>query len=124
MKIGLIGAAGGGRTTVAMEVARKLNVHFISSHSITRPILERDKYNYSMGYVEYFLGPREKELIECRIDEESKFKSFVTDRTVLDQFAYLMLSLQHFSTEDVEKMEAVCRAHMKTYTLQTPRLVQ
>lgn len=114
-KIGLIGCAGNGRSTIAREVSEKLNIPFIGSSSITRDILVRDKYNYADDqFVEKFLSLREVELINKRIEIENSYDKFITDRTVIDHFAYLHLSIERYP--NVAEIEKLCFEQVKKYT--------
>ena len=115
IKIGLIGAAGTGRTTVAVQIAEKLNIPFIRSQDITKPILDRDNYDYS-EFVEFFLAERERELIDNRIAIENKHSSFVTDRTVIDHFAYLFPVVNKYNAEERSAMEELCKKHLNSYS--------
>ena len=119
MKIGLVGCPGTGRTTVAMELSNTLGISFVSSKSITQKITQRDGYIYSPNhFVEYFLAvkSREFELVNARIAAEAGVTDFITDRTTLEQFAYALLRLDTYSTEDINKLREICCDNMNHYT--------
>lgn len=119
MRIGLIGSAGTGRTTVALEVSKALELPFLGSHSITAKILDSEGYNYDPNIpVEHFLAlpQRQQKLIQDRMVEEKKLGSFITDRTTLDHFAYALLVVHTYSDEQIEMFRKMCQDHMKSYT--------
>lgn len=118
-KIAMLGTAGTGRTTVALEISKKLNIPFLASSSITKPILERDGFSYSSGlFVEKFLSVknRELEIIGKKIELESHCDEFITDRTTLDNFAYLFLNIEQYSDVEVEQVRKLCFDNMCKYS--------
>lgn len=118
-KIGLIGCPGCGKTNLAFKISESLKIPFLSSRSLTQKILDRDKYDYASGiYVERFLASkdREFELVESKISIEKKEKSFVADRTTLEQFAYALLQIEQYEDEDIIELQDKCYKHMSYYT--------
>lgn len=123
-KIGLIGAAGLGRSTLAKEIAREKNITFLPSKNITRPILKKHGWNAlsasrSGCNVEKFLARKdiEFELVSDRIYQESLLVcGFVTDRTTLECFAYSLLRIEDYSDNDLKTLEDICRGNMSKYT--------
>ena len=120
LKIGLIGCSGMGKSTVASELSKDLNLTFLASKGITRPILERDGYLYSeKNFVEKFLSEknREFEVVDQRINEEAFLAGgFITDRTTLECFAYTFLSLCSYSVDELMLLEKLCKENMSKYT--------
>ena len=56
-KIGIVGAAGTGKTALAEALALKLGIPLLKSREITEDILKRDGYDYSSGIqIERFLA--------------------------------------------------------------------
>jgi len=118
-KIGLIGCPGTGRTGYALELSKELDIPNILSRHLTKPILERDDYNYAdESYVEHFLAikSREFELFYKRVEIEEVNESFVTDRTTLEQFAYSLLRLDTYTEEDINLFQKICSEHLTKYT--------
>lgn len=110
-----MGCAGNGRSTIARVLSKELDIPFISSASITRDVLIRDGYNYADDEcVEKFLSLREEELIDKRIKIENEHESFITDRTVIDHYVYLYLSVEHY--DNVYEIEKKCIEQIKKYT--------
>ena len=119
IRAGFLGCSGTGRTGVATELSRRLSLPILLSRTITQPILQRDSYDYASGQqVERFLASerREIELISTRIKREKELGSFVSDRTIIDHFAYLLLDVDNYSDADMKEMSLICMEHAKTYT--------
>lgn len=118
MRIGLIGAAGLGKSTFAKEISKQYDLVFLKSKDITRPILKKFKYQYT-ECIEYFLAKKEIEfeLISDRIYQESILKTgFVTDRTILECFAYALLNCNEYSNDELDLLENLCKKQIKNYT--------
>lgn len=119
MRIGFIGCAGCGRSSVARELSTALSLPFLSSKDITRPFLQRYGYVYGEdNYVEKFLGQKtiEFQLVEKRIEEEGFLPcGFVADRTSVDCFCYAFLSLCSYSNDDFDMLESVCKENVLGY---------
>lgn len=119
IRIGCIGSAGTGRTTIAMKLASELGISFLRSANITDEILKRDGYDFSNGQcVEMFLSQsnRESEIIYKKIRIEKEHPSFVTDRTLLDNFAYILMNVSAYQVDVATKLNRMCRDHMSNYT--------
>lgn len=119
-KIGLIGAAGLGRSTFANEISKEKNLIFLPSKNITRPILKKYNWQYGEGgCVEKFLAKKdiEFELVSERIYQESLLVcGFITDRTTLECFCYALLRAEEYSDNDLSILEKLCKENMKKYT--------
>lgn len=119
-KIGLIGAAGLGRSTFGKEIAKKEEIIFLPSKDITRPLLKKYGWKYrENSCVEKFLARKdiEFELVSERIYQESLLVGgFVTDRTTLECFAYALLRSEEYSDNDLSLLEKMCKENMKKYT--------
>ena len=116
MKIGLLGCAGLGKSSIARMVAAKRKINFLESKNLTRPVLERIGYQYSENsFVEMTLAKKdiEFELVSNRIQHETG--SFITDRTTLECFSYAFLRLDTYSKEDFSLLEETCLENIKTY---------
>jgi len=119
MKVGFIGSAGGGKSVVAAELSKRLNVPFLRSKDITRPILKRYGYVYSAdNCVEVFLSKKsiEFEIVDQRIYEENLLQcGFVTDRTNIESFCYAFLNLPSYNPSDLELLENLCKESIIKY---------
>lgn len=119
-KIGLIGSAGIGKSSIALEISKKLDLVFLKSKDITRPILKKYGYDYSIGEcVEKFLSKKEIEfeIVDTRTYQESLLTGgFVTDRTTLECFAYALLSVEKYVDDEIALLEKICCDNMKNYT--------
>jgi cytidylate kinase len=117
IKIGLIGAAGCGSTTIATKISNEFGISIINSRDITREILKRDGYDY-LSFVEKFLAVKEREfeLVEKRISIEHQIGNFITDRTTLEHYVYAIDSFDKYSIEDLSILCERCKNNMKNYT--------
>jgi adenylate kinase family enzyme len=120
LKIGLIGSAGIGKSSIATELSKKLDLIFLKSKDITRPIMKKYNYDYSSGeYIEKFLSKKdiEFEIVDSRTCQESLLKGgFITDRTTLECFAYALLSVEKYADDEIIMLERICKENMKNYT--------
>lgn len=120
LKIGLIGSAGIGKSSVAAGLSKKLDLIFLKSKDITRPIIKKYNYDYTNGeYIEKFLSKKdiEFEIVDTRTYQESLLTGgFITDRTTLECFAYALLSVEKYADDEITMLERVCRENMKNYT--------
>lgn len=118
-KIGLVGCAGLGKSTVAEKISNEKKIVFLRSKDITRPILKKYKYVYGDEPVELFLSRKEieYEIIDERIyAEELLCGGFITDRTTLECFCYAMLNINKYSDDEIKMLEKICRANADKYT--------
>lgn len=119
-RIGLIGCAGLGKSTMATKISRELGIPFLNSKGITRPVLQKHGYEPEPGkFVEEFLAEKaiENEIVSRRLEEEAILScGFVTDRTTLECFCYAFLRLSTYSDDDFKLLENTCRMNMKNYT--------
>lgn len=119
-RIGLIGSAGLGRSTFALNISKAKDIMFLRSKDITRPILKKHGYVYGRDIpVEMFLSKKEIEweLVDERIYAESLLSGgFVTDRTTLECFCYALLNVEHYSDEEIRMLEKLCKENMNKYT--------
>jgi len=119
MRIGIIGAGGTGKSSLAFALSKRLGVPFLASKEITRKILERDGYDYMSGVqVERFLanGSRQEELLRDTLASQTAGSSWVTDRTVIDLAAYAICELHDHDSIMVRRIIDGCRKQSKTYT--------
>jgi len=119
-KIGLIGSAGIGKSSVALEISKDFDLIFLKSKDITRPLLKKYGYDYSSGEcVEKFLSKKEIEfeIVDSRTFQESLLTGgFITDRTTLECFAYSLLSIEKYADDEIATLENMCCENMKNYT--------
>lgn len=119
-KIGLIGSAGIGKSSVATELSKKLDLIFLKSKEVTRPILKKYNFNYAEGVsVEKFLSKKEieYEIVDKRTFQESLLTGgFITDRTTLECFAYALLSIETYADDEITLLERICSENMQKYT--------
>ena len=119
-RIGLIGSAGLGKSGVATEIGRKLDLPFLKSKDLTRPLLEAYGYDASKcACVEKFLANKdiEYEIVDKKIRHEQLMSNgFVTDRTTLECFAYALLSVEDYDSSEISTLEKICRENMANYT--------
>ena len=119
LRIGIVGASGTGKSSLAIALSRKLNIPFLAAKDITRKILERDGYDYMSGVqVERFLanGSRQEELLKRTLEGQTVCGSWVTDRTTVDLAAYAICELYDHDPIMVRKIINSCRKPSKTYT--------
>lgn len=119
-RIGLIGSAGLGKSSVAAEVGKSLGVAFLKSKDITRPLLEARGYDSARcECVEKFLSEKEMEyeIVDKKINHEQLMTGgFITDRTTLECFAYALLSVEKYSSDEIAMLERICKDNMRKYT--------
>lgn len=120
IRIGIVGSAGTGKTTLGATLSRELDIPFLESKNITRPILKRDGYFYSSGIqVERFLaqGTRQDEIFAKVLEVENQnLDGFVSDRTFIDLAAYRIAELQGSDPEAIEKCVKECSSYVGRYT--------
>jgi len=117
MKIGVVGAAGTGKSSFAEAISKILGLPFLKSKDITQTILSRDGYDYSSGIqIEQFLANsgRQNEILRRTIEQQS-VENFVTDRTVVDLAAYAVCEM-HTEVEVVKHVFEACRKYASIYT--------
>jgi len=119
MRIGLVGSAGTGKSSLGKALAARLDVPFLAAKTITQSILERDGYDYGSGIqIERFLsnGGRQKEMLRRTVGEQKSHDEFVTDRTVIDLAAYAIVELHGCDAQMVNRIYASCKRHVRRYT--------
>ncbi len=118
LRIGIMGAAGTGKSSLARKVAEKLDLPLLESKRITQDILERDGYDYGSGVqVERFLANtgRQNEILRRTLEQE-EVDSFVTDRTLVDLAAYVVCEMHDSDTKVVGDIFNTCQEHTSRYT--------
>lgn len=112
LRIGFTGAGGTGKTTTATYIAQALNLATFPSASrqvYTAEGLTEDKVLAMTGQEKLDLQTR----IFGKKAEIDMAHEFVTDRTILDHFAYcLAYCAPHMSNELFNKYEALTRTHL------------
>jgi len=118
-KIGIVGCAGTGKSTLARRVAKSLGIPCIESKDITAHILERDGYDYSSGVqVERFLANsgRQMEILRKTIESQEEQEQFVTDRTVVDLAAYAVCEMYNHDTKALKHVVEMCKGSVSGYS--------
>ena len=112
-KIGICGAHGTGKTTLARIISEQYDLPIISQ-------LMRNFWQ-EYGVMDFEKLPKDvrttfqKESLLRQIDAEDSTDNFVTDRTVLDQIAYTKMS-SNMSGVDLAIYEQLCRERLNRYT--------
>jgi nicotinamide riboside kinase len=114
LKIGICGAHGTGKTTLAKEVHQLFGTPIITN--LMRSFWQQN------GVADFEKLPKDirtifqKESLLKQIEaEESYLTGFITDRTVLDQIAYTKMSSNMIGVE-FEIYEQLCKERLKSYT--------
>jgi len=118
-KIGIVGCAGTGKSTLARSVSESLGIPLLESKEITASILERDGYDYSSGIqVERFLANsgRQMEILRRTIESEKSTEEFVTDRTVVDLAAYAVCEMHNHDTKALSHVFTMCSDSVAQYS--------
>ena len=118
IRLGIIGSAGTGKSSLAEEVSSVLGIPNLKSREITEDILRRDGYDYGSGIqIERFLANtgRQNEILRRTIEQQS-VPSFVTDRTVIDLAAYAVCEMHHSDPAALKRIFETCRKHAMSYT--------
>lgn len=117
-RIGIIGAAGTGKSSLAEVLALKLGIPNLKSREITESILRRDGYDYGSGIqIERFLANtgRQNEILRRTIEQQI-VTSFVTDRTVVDLAAYAACEMHHSDAVALRHIIETCHKNVSVYT--------
>lgn len=118
-KIGFVGCAGTGKSTLAKAISERLDLTFLRSKDITRPILQSGNYDYGSGLqIERFLasGERQNEILKGTISSYKKNDQFVTDRTVIDLAAYAIKELHESDQKSLKNIISICQSYFCFYT--------
>jgi len=118
-RIGFVGAAGSGKSSIAKGVADKLKIQLVASKTVTKGILDRDGYDYASGVqVERFLADssRQNEILAKTIESQPADGVFVADRTVIDLAAYAIVELHDEDPVLLRKIIQACKRHVPVYT--------
>jgi hypothetical protein len=118
-RIGIVGSAGVGKSSLGLELSQKLDIPFLSSKEITMGLLNGDGYNYLSGIqVERCLaqGGRQDKIFKLTVDAEKKEKSFVADRTVIDLMAYVIAEIYYSDPQKVTKCFEKYQKEASKYT--------
>lgn len=118
LRIGIVGSAGCGKSSLSEAVSFKLGVPILKSREITESILKRDGYDYSSGIqIERFLANtgRQNEILRRTIEQQT-VENFVTDRTVVDLAAYAVCEMHHSDSSALRRIIDTCRKNVVIYT--------
>lgn len=119
MRIGIVGCAGTGKTTLAEALAVELGVPCLRAKEVTTAILDRDGYDFSSGIqVERFLAGmgRQNEILRCTLEQQECENAFVTDRTVVDLAAYVVVEMHDSDGARLKTIYDTCRERVDMYT--------
>lgn len=120
-KIGIVGSAGTGKSSLGIALSKELDVPFLASKDITIEILNKDGYDHGCGVqVEKFLAQegRQEAILKRTVADQSKTESFVTDRTVVDLAAYAVAELHSSDPKKVSSLVDKCKSetHIGIYS--------
>ena len=119
MRIGLVGAAGTGKTSLAEALSGWMGVPLLKSRETTEDILRRDGYTFDSGVqIERFLANsgRQNEILRRTIEQQEAQESFVTDRTVVDLAAYVVCEMYDMDVVALRRILETCRRNVPRYT--------
>jgi len=118
-RIGIVGAAGTGKTSLAEALSAKLAIPLLKSRAITDDILRRDGYDYASGIqIERFLanGVRQNEILRKTLEQQNATTDFVTDRTVIDLASYVVCEMHDMDIAAVRHILETCKKNVGAYT--------
>jgi len=119
LKIGIVGCAGTGKSTLGNALEKRLGVPFLAARRITQPILDRDGYDYCSGVqVERFLADvsRQREIVDRTVEQHQEHSAFITDRTFVDLAAYAVCELHDSDVKLLRNILEECHKQVSTYT--------
>ena len=118
-RIGIVGAAGTGKTSLAEELSAEFKVPLLKSREITDDILRRDGYDFASGVqIERFLANsgRQNEILRRTLEQQRSTQEWVTDRTVVDLAAYVVVEMHDMDALAVSRLVETCRKNLAAYT--------
>lgn len=118
IRIGIVGAAGTGKTSLAEALSSTLGIPLLKSREITDDILKRDGFDYASGIqIERFLANsgRPNEILRRTIAQQQA-EQFVTDRTVVDLAAYAVCELHDMDIVAVRHILGTCKKNIGSYS--------
>jgi predicted ATPase len=119
LRIGLAGAAGTGKSTLARMISEKLGLPLLASKAVTQEILDKDGYDYGSGiHIERFLAnsDRQVKLVNLTFQAQGSHPNFVTDRTAIDLAAYALCELHNSDPTTLKRLFDKCRSSVGLYT--------
>jgi predicted ATPase len=117
IRLGIMGCAGTGKSSLAEAISKALNVPFLKSRDITQTVLTRGGYDYSSGIqIERFLANTvyQNEILRKTMEQQS-VPQFVTDRTVVDLAAYALCEMREDS-DTVKNIFETCKKRVVMYS--------
>lgn len=113
MKLAISGSAGTGKSTLAQNLARNLNIPYIPEHY--EPLFDRPgKFNNSTPKV---LAEAFNEVLDIKLAEQSKHASFVADRCPIDLLNLWLCRELHCLPAETEMFYNRCRNSLDSYDL-------
>lgn len=119
LRIGIVGCAGTGKSSLANELSKRLELPFLAARHITQSILDRDGYDYCSGIqIERFLAEanRQREIISRTVEEHRNCEGFITDRTFIDLAAYAVCELHDNEIKLLKTILDECNKNVSIYT--------
>lgn len=115
LKVALIGAESTGKTTLAKKFANEVNCSIINENA--REILKERNLIVKDLLKDKQLGIEiQYEIIERRLKKERKLKSFISDRSTLDNLMYYLKWFSEFDNEkNVNNYINLCFENAKNY---------
>jgi predicted ATPase len=118
-RIGLAGAAGTGKSTLARMISEKMGLPLLASKAVTQEVLDKDGYDYGSGiHIERFLAnsDRQVKLVTMTFQAQGSQSSFVTDRTAIDLAAYALCELHNSDPATLKRLFDKCRSSVGIYS--------
>ena len=115
MRIGIIGAAGTGKTTLAKQLAAHLGSSYVPDHVLT--VLREQGRDSWRGVSDVKQRKKIREDgLRRKIAAEAEHAAFVSDKTVVDYLAYwLQNQSEHEDAPTNTRFVEQCRAAVKRY---------
>jgi len=107
MKIGISGSHGTGKTSLAKKLSKQFDLPLITevARDVNIMLLKGNQYCQA-----------QRDILIKQIEEEGKYQSFVSDRTVIDNLAYFISICSHIvSIKEIKWYVNEARNHISVY---------